>query len=596
MRYQQPWGVSDLNAPYINGDPSQGRTGSIPPAAAFEHPQRELVGAIEKSGFISSDNDLLQLAKAVRSQRMNYAVDTGTVNQLVVVFDPPFNTTTNPYTPGLTLHVRVRFNNTGACTINADGGVRNIIKMNSSPVGAGELSNGCIVQLIYDGSNFQLANFGGTGGINTITNVTIPYTEDLSPGANVIDARFPLSEPLEPGGIIAVKVKNTVTGATRMDIDGGAQSFNLLPNGGGSMMLQGDIVAGDVVQFFYDGSDLRFAPNPEINARVVYSVGPGQQFTTVDDAMTELRRKIIGANGHVTLKIAATGAAPIIGPIEVSHPSGDRLRIEGTMIGVNPSAADFQITGSSAAARLVDGNAHRNLMRTRYGTEIRVQNNGGGGRDMGIKNSGAGRITFADLLITTIEDTPVPVGPNGEWWQLGVVVDPGLGCVCENVAVWGCHGGFYNDGAIIARNCFASSCTHMGFSNQGVMQSARCGSFSNTNYGFFTLASLISSYDVSRGNGGIGVYAISSAGVQSWYSNTTVNGSNDLVSESGASIAVYLPADFTAASPPASVLPPPNGTSAIGSLGNIIAIIGGVIEPGTSLVEIARIRASMLAG
>ena len=38
MQYEAPYGISDPNAHYINGDPSQGIQGSIPPAAAFENP------------------------------------------------------------------------------------------------------------------------------------------------------------------------------------------------------------------------------------------------------------------------------------------------------------------------------------------------------------------------------------------------------------------------------------------------------------------------------------------------------------------------------------------------------------------------------
>ena len=41
MKYNQPYGITDPEAPYINGDPSIGRQGSIIPAAAVEFPQRE---------------------------------------------------------------------------------------------------------------------------------------------------------------------------------------------------------------------------------------------------------------------------------------------------------------------------------------------------------------------------------------------------------------------------------------------------------------------------------------------------------------------------------------------------------------------------
>ncbi|GGC68664.1 hypothetical protein [Chelatococcus reniformis] len=47
MKYQQPYGVSDPNASYVNGNPAAGTAGSIPPAAAIEHAQRELVHFIQ---------------------------------------------------------------------------------------------------------------------------------------------------------------------------------------------------------------------------------------------------------------------------------------------------------------------------------------------------------------------------------------------------------------------------------------------------------------------------------------------------------------------------------------------------------------------
>ena len=37
--------------PYVNGDPTIGQEGSIPPAAAFEHPQREIVNLIKNATF-----------------------------------------------------------------------------------------------------------------------------------------------------------------------------------------------------------------------------------------------------------------------------------------------------------------------------------------------------------------------------------------------------------------------------------------------------------------------------------------------------------------------------------------------------------------
>ena len=51
MKYNQPYGVSDPNAPYINGNPTTGTMGSIPPAASIEYPQREIVNVISNGGL-----------------------------------------------------------------------------------------------------------------------------------------------------------------------------------------------------------------------------------------------------------------------------------------------------------------------------------------------------------------------------------------------------------------------------------------------------------------------------------------------------------------------------------------------------------------
>src|SRR5262245_53935904 len=119
MKYQQPYGITDVNAPYINGDPSIGRMGSIPPAAAFEYPMRELVNVISKSKLTPDDGDLQQTAKGVRSQAMNFVEDTGAVNAMIVSLDPALAA----YTPGLPLRVRVLHTNTSSTvTLNAGAG------------------------------------------------------------------------------------------------------------------------------------------------------------------------------------------------------------------------------------------------------------------------------------------------------------------------------------------------------------------------------------------------------------------------------------------------------------------------------------------
>ena len=64
MLYQQPIGAAE-NAPYINANPAQGIEGSPVPAAAIEHPQREIINVIEKAGLVPDAVNLEQLYQAM---------------------------------------------------------------------------------------------------------------------------------------------------------------------------------------------------------------------------------------------------------------------------------------------------------------------------------------------------------------------------------------------------------------------------------------------------------------------------------------------------------------------------------------------------
>jgi hypothetical protein len=570
VKYQPPHGISDPNAPYINGNPALGQQGSIPPAAVFEQPQREIVGVVEKSGFVTSDIDLLQLAKGIRSQRLNYAVDTGTANNIVVVFDPPFVQPTNPYTVGLELHVRIRFTtinldpggtDSGLTSINAGAGNVRVRRMNGADRNPGDLTQGAIATLVYDGTGFQLSNFGGAGstGPGDRFEVNIPYADDISPSPGTIRVDFDpaITVPPTAGDIFAVKIANTAPGATVMIING-LPAINLLPNGGG-IMLQGDVAAGDVVQFFFDGVDLRFPPNPEINAPVTYTVGlppNSQHFDTVDDAMTALRRKTIGANGFVELLLApTTGGPPIMGPIVISHPSGDRIRVRGTMIGARPGVGDFRKTGNTLALRGQDALFNLTMLRTRFGTEIHIPPVG-----TGVANVGPGTVQFHDLLIVG-DELPMP----GSWWdQNGTSLGAGLNASFFNVAVWGSQVGFNSAGGMNCLQCWAIWNSHVGYHSAGSgAWLQRSGAYGNGNGGIVAVfGSLWMQFGSSEMNGSYGVWCDTTSGSALWWIDSMNNGGADLFANISSSIGMIQPeigdtsggGNFTTANPPVGVV------------------------------------------
>lgn len=64
MDYVQPLGAA-ADASYVNGDPENGTEGSVVPAEAIEHPQREIIHVIEAAGISPDGEDLEQLYAAI---------------------------------------------------------------------------------------------------------------------------------------------------------------------------------------------------------------------------------------------------------------------------------------------------------------------------------------------------------------------------------------------------------------------------------------------------------------------------------------------------------------------------------------------------
>jgi hypothetical protein len=158
MLYNQPYGkppeVTWGDTPYINGNPSTGVAGSIPPAASIEYPQREIVNFINDCGFTATNADLSQLAKSVQSSKVIWGVDGGTANAYQITVSP----VPNVLTPGMMFLVQISNPNTGPSVLNVNAmGPHPIVHHDKSPISNGELVAGALELFAFDGSNFELA-------------------------------------------------------------------------------------------------------------------------------------------------------------------------------------------------------------------------------------------------------------------------------------------------------------------------------------------------------------------------------------------------------------------------------------------------------
>jgi hypothetical protein len=165
MKYNAPYGVSDPNAAYINGDPSVGRAGSIPPAESIEYPQREIVNLIADANLATPDNgDLHQLSKSIQSMLLISDDDAGTANAYQVTQTPA----PGAYFKYMTVIAQIGNTNTGASVLNVNAlGPRPIRHpTDNSELVAGELKLHAIACFIYDGTIFHLV-WSSSGAIQS---------------------------------------------------------------------------------------------------------------------------------------------------------------------------------------------------------------------------------------------------------------------------------------------------------------------------------------------------------------------------------------------------------------------------------------------
>lgn len=155
MEYKAPYGSSDPDAPYVDRNTPGAIVGSKVPAAAIEHPQREIANFIALSGITPSDGDLEQLASSARSQRLNYiAAAGGTANALTATLDPPLTFLVS----GMPVRILIAATNTGPVTLNVNGlGALPIKTMRGNNIKRGDMPAGAIVTLICAGAAWVLA-------------------------------------------------------------------------------------------------------------------------------------------------------------------------------------------------------------------------------------------------------------------------------------------------------------------------------------------------------------------------------------------------------------------------------------------------------
>lgn len=189
MEYNPPYGSGDPDAPYVDRNTPGAVVGSKVPAPAIEHPQREIVGMVAKSGLTPDSGDLSQLAKAVRSQALNYRIAGGSANALTATLDPAPAAWSELV--GMPLRLLLTGTNSGAATLNVNGlGPKPIVTSSGGVLLAGDLLDGRIVEVIYDGSACQIVSWIARAVASGVVAWTTPGTFSWTVPAGVTRAKF----------------------------------------------------------------------------------------------------------------------------------------------------------------------------------------------------------------------------------------------------------------------------------------------------------------------------------------------------------------------------------------------------------------------
>lgn len=209
MQYNQPYG-GNIDASYIDGNPPFGIEGSIIPAAAVELTQREIVNFILKSQLAPTNSDPNQLSRSVQIDKVNWAIDTGTLNHIVVTLDPAPAT----LEAGLKVWTLVKFTNTGTTDVTCSGIVKPLLTQGLVNLAAGVIVASGIAIIVYDGTQWQLmlgtaatAGPAGPTGATGATGATGTTGLTGAPGATgAIGPAGPTGPPGSPTSLVTAGV------------------------------------------------------------------------------------------------------------------------------------------------------------------------------------------------------------------------------------------------------------------------------------------------------------------------------------------------------------------------------------------------------
>jgi hypothetical protein len=322
-------------------------------------------------------------AGVLNSSWVYVGTDTGTANAYAIAFGANQAIPT-AYVAGMTVKFKALNANTTASVINVNAlGNVPIKRATGAALSASDIASGQIVELTYDGTNFQMVNYLGVSAgstTNNFTSVGVPYIADTG----ALNALIGTYSPAITGGqvvaglMLSIKLANTITGACTINVSG--LGLKNIKTGDLANPPPNVYLAGEVLLLVYDGTQYQIVNTSSLTYRKpVANTTIFVNGSTGDDALYDGTSASVGAGTSGPLKTmqkaitTAFGYAPSQYTITISvapgvynealaTPSyaGPNLVIDGNI------AASVVINSSGASCLSVRGPNTVQLTRCTY--------------------------------------------------------------------------------------------------------------------------------------------------------------------------------------------------------------------------------------
>lgn len=184
---------------------------------------------IGSNGQVYTSNGTTPTWQSPTQNNQSYAVSTGSANAYVVTLTPALGA----YVAGVLVQFNANFASTGACTVNVNGlGAKTIKKLDgATDLVTNDIKSGQIVELEYDGTNFQMLNPVANAPLTSVTDTG--FLTSSAPGTTTVNTTATVLTYALAGGTLGTTkgVKIRLSGKIALSAVASSGSFTIAYGG-----------------------------------------------------------------------------------------------------------------------------------------------------------------------------------------------------------------------------------------------------------------------------------------------------------------------------------------------------------------------------